>query len=339
MRSGAASRLSVGRGLVCVTVAAVAWGTAGATAALAFGTSGLGPLALTFWRMAGGLVLLLAVRAVLPRRPARTRPCEPVRRRAGRVLVTGLGLTVFQAAYFGAVDGTGTAVGTVVTQGAAPVLVALAGRLLLGERLGTGGVVAVTGALAGLAVLMLGGAGSGTVRPMGVAMGLLSAAGYAVLTVYGRFLGREGRDRDAFSTTLTSFAVGTAALLPLAAAEGLWPRTDELPATLGLLAYLVVVPTALSYGLFFAGLTVVRGTTVTVITLLEPVTAAVVAVVLLGERLTATTVLGTAVLLAAVAVLAVTEARGTPAPATAPVGPAGSPDGAGAAQLPARPVR
>lgn len=337
---GGPARMSVGRGLACVTVAAAGWGTAGATATLVFDSSGLGPIALTFWRMAGGLVLLLAVRALLPRRTGTARRREPARSRAARVLITGLALTVFQAAYFGAVAGTGTAVGTVITQGAAPVLVALGGRLLMGERLGVGGGVAVAGALAGLAVLMLGGAGTDAVRPLGAAMGLVSAAAYAVVTLYGRSLGRHGRGTDAFTTTLTSFAVGTVSLLPLAAAEGLWPRTEGLGRTLGLMAYLVTVPTALSYGLFFAGLAAVRATTVTVITLLEPVTAAAVAVGLLGERLTAPTLLGTAVLLGAVAALAVAETRGAsasvprePAPVPGPVGREED------AQPPVKPVR
>ncbi|MFI1257958.1 DMT family transporter [Streptomyces netropsis] len=308
---------SVGRGLLYVAFAAAAWGTTGATAALVFDSSGLGPVALTFWRTAGGLVLLLAVGAVRARRaPAGpVRPFEPKRRRAVRTLVVGVGLTVFQTAYFGAVDGTGIAVGTVVTLGAAPVMVALGGRLLMGERLGAGGRVAVCGALLGLAVLMLGSDGTGAVRPAGVALGLLSAAGYALVTLATRFLGRKGAGADPFTTTLTSFAVGTACLLPLAAVEGLWPHGRELGRTLWLMGYLVTVPTALAYGLFFAGLLVVRGTTVAVVTLIEPVTAAVIAVALLGEHLTAATAAGTAVLLCAVAALAVVEARGAAAPA------------------------
>ncbi|WP_373300803.1 DMT family transporter [Streptomyces hiroshimensis] len=315
-----ASGISIGRGLLYVAVAATSWGTTGATADLLMDGSGLGPAALTFWRTAGGLVFLLAARFLMLRRTARTRDravraYEPWPRRAARVLVTGTGLTVFQTAYFAAVEATGIAVGTVVTLGASPVLVALGGRLLMGERLGAGGVTAVGGACAGLAVLMLGNDGTGAVRPAGVALALLSAAGYAVVTVYARVLEREQRATDPFTTTVTSFAVGTVQLLPLAAAEGLWPQDGHLGRTLALGAYLVTVPTALAYGLFFAGLVVVRATTVSVITLLEPVTAAVIAVTLLGEHLTAATALGTAVLLCAVAALAAAEARGQAAPA------------------------
>ncbi|MEV4443557.1 EamA family transporter, partial [Streptomyces sp. NPDC049577] len=202
------------------------------------------------------------------------------------------------------------AVGTVVTLGAAPVLVALGGRVLMNERLGAGGRAAVSGALAGLAVLTLGSDGTGTVRPAGVALALLSAAGYATLTVGTRYLGRAGRPADPLDATLSSFAVCAACLLPLAAAEGLWPRTAGLGRTLWLLGYLVTVPTVLAYALFFAGLAAVRATTATVVTLLEPVTAAGIAVALLGERLTAATMLGTALLLSAVLALAWAEARG-----------------------------
>jgi len=106
-------------------------------------------------------------------RPAGT--ARPLPKRLWLV-ATGLGLTVFQAAYFGAVEATGVAVGTVVTMGAGPVLIAIGARLLLSERLGGGGATAVAAALVGLALLVLGG-GQGTVRAAGVALALLSAAG------------------------------------------------------------------------------------------------------------------------------------------------------------------
>ncbi|KIF02373.1 membrane protein, partial [Streptomyces sp. RSD-27] len=57
---------AAGRSLLYLVVAGVAWGTAGAAASLLFLASDLGPLALSFWRCAGGLVVLLAVLAVRP---------------------------------------------------------------------------------------------------------------------------------------------------------------------------------------------------------------------------------------------------------------------------------
>ncbi|MGF1344300.1 DMT family transporter [Streptomyces flavovirens] len=298
--------LPVGRSLFYLVVAGIAWGTAGAAASLLYRDSDIGPLSLSFWRCAGGLVLLAAVLAVRPRRPRAQ--AESGRRRLLRILGTGLGLTVFQSAYFAAVEATGLAVGTVITLGAGPVLIAVGARLILGERLGRGGIVAVAGALAGLAVLVLGGE-TADVRPTGVLLALLSASGYAAITLLTRWLGRDGSSGDALATSAWAFGIGAVGLLPLASAEGLVPHTAAPGQVLWLMVYVAAVPTALAYALYFTGAAVVRSATVSVIMLLEPVSAALIAVTVLGERLTAATVTGTLLLLAAVAGLAFAETR------------------------------
>ncbi|MFE3592547.1 DMT family transporter [Streptomyces niveus] len=304
--------LSVGRSLFYLVVAGVAWGTAGAAASLVYRVSDIGPLSLSFWRCVGGLVLLLGALALRRRRAATASvqkgAVEPRRRRLIRVLGTGIGLAVFQSAYFAAVEETGLAVATVVTLGAGPVLIALGAMLTMGERLGGSGLFAVVGALAGLAVLVLGGDGA-TVRPLGIAYAVLAAAGYAAITLLTRRLGQDGGKADALSTTAWAFAVAALCVVPLAGAEGLLPHTSEPAQVLWLLLYVAAVPTALAYALYFAGAAVVRAATVSVIMLLEPVSAAVIAVALLGERLTAATVVGTSLLLAAVVGLATAEAR------------------------------
>ncbi|WP_406350770.1 DMT family transporter [Streptomyces sp. NBC_00658] len=303
--SNAVSGLPIGRGLLYLIVAGAAWGTAGAAASLVYRASDMGPIALSFWRCAGGLVLLLAVR--LPRRRVRPAVREPLNRKVLRIGVTGLGLAVFQTAYFAAVEATGLAVATVVTLGAGPVLIALGARLTMGERLGGGGLAAVAGALGGLAVLVLG-SGGATVRPWGVVLAVVSAAGYSLMTLLTRWWGRDG-GADASHTTVWAFAVTTACLLPFGLVEGLVPHTAQPAHVLALLAYIAAVPTALAYGLYFAGAAVVRSATVSVVMLLEPVSAAVLAVALLGERLTAATLVGTSLMLGSVAGLAVAEAR------------------------------
>ncbi|GAB3114961.1 EamA family transporter [Streptomyces calidiresistens] len=311
--------LPVGRGLLYVVVAATAWGTAGAAAAVLFETSGLGPVALTFWRTLGGLVLLSAFGWLTrPRTLASVAtPSAPVRRRERitRIAVMGLGLTVFQTGYFAGVQHTGLAVGTVVTLGAGPVLIALGARWWMGERLGRGGTLAVVGALAGLLVLVLGGAhGADTVRPLGVGFALLSATGYAVITLYTRWAGHRGAPVDPRSTTPASFAVCAICLLPLGLLEGrgLLPSGEALPETVALMVYMAAVPTALAYALYFAGLAAVRAATASVIALIEPVTAAAIAVWWLGETLSTTTVAGTVLLLVAVAGLILAETRSAP---------------------------
>ncbi|MGV9275870.1 DMT family transporter [Streptomyces griseosporeus] len=302
-----ASGLPVGRGLLYLIVAGAAWGTAGAAASLVYRASDLGPVALSFWRCAAGLVLLAAARLMRPRGAAAVAPA-PLGRRVRRALATGIGLAVFQTAYFAAVSATGLAVATVVTLGAGPVLIALGARLTLGERLGGGGVAAVAGALAGLVVLVIGGGGA-SVRPWGVLLALVSAAGYSVMTLLTRRWGREG-GADASATTVSAFAVTSLCLLPFAVGEGLVPHAVDPVRTVVLLGYIAAVPTALAYALYFAGAAVVRSATVSVIMLLEPVSAAVLAVCVLGERVSLATCVGTVLMLGAVGGLAVAEARG-----------------------------
>ncbi|MEV6105279.1 EamA family transporter [Streptomyces sp. NPDC051940] len=303
------SALSTGRGLFYLVIAGAAWGTAGAGASLVYRISDLGPVGLSFYRHAGGTLLMLLLLAVRGRRP-RTRPAgrrAPMRTWVRRV-VTALSMALFQTAYFGAVQSTGLAVGTVVTLGAGPVLIAFGGRAFLGERIGRGGLAAVAGALAGLVVLVLGGSDA-TVRPLGVVLALLSASGYATTTLITRWTGQSGDGEDAVTTTAWTFGLGCLPLLPAAVAEGLLPQTQDTVQLPLLLAYIVLVPTALAYVLYFGGATVVRAATVSVIMLIEPVSAAVIAVTLLGEDLTVATVAGTVLLLAAVTALTLAEAR------------------------------
>ncbi|MFJ4095115.1 DMT family transporter [Kitasatospora sp. NPDC089913] len=301
---------SVRRGLACLAFAGVTWGTTGAAVDIVYRSSDFGPMAVSFWRFLTGVALLLAGRALRrPRRaPRAPRAPRPMGRRMLLFTGTGIGLAVFQTAYFAAVRDTGLAVGTIVALGAAPLFTAAGGRLFLGERVGRGGLLAVGGALAGLAILVLGNR-AGVVHPVGVGAALLSAAGYAVSTVLGRWTGRHGGGEDPYALTVGAFAVGTAVMLPFARGEGLLPHAARPGQVVLLMLYVAVVTTALAYPLYFAGAGAVRAATASVVMLIEPVSAAALAVLFLGERLTAATVVGTLLMLAAIAGLALAESR------------------------------
>ncbi|WP_406097458.1 DMT family transporter [Kitasatospora purpeofusca] len=298
---------SVRRGLAYLAFAGITWGTTGAAVEIVYRSSDFGPTAVSFWRFLAGVALLLAASVVHPARKLSRTP-QPMGRRVLLFAGTGVGLAVFQTAYFASVQDTGLAVGTIVTLGAAPVFTAGGGRMFLGERVGHGGLLAVCGALTGLAILVLGNQ-QGVVHPLGVAMALLSAAGYASSNLLGRWTGRHGAGEDPYTLTMGSFAVGAAVVLPLAWGEGLLPHTADLGRVVLLMLYVATVTTALAYPLYFAGAGAVRAATASVVMLIEPVGAAVLAVLFLGERLTAATVIGTALMLAAIAGLAVTESR------------------------------
>jgi DME family drug/metabolite transporter len=312
----ASSTLPVGRGIWYVGIAATAWGTGGAAAAVLYTLTGLGPVAVSWWRFLSGFLLLAAARRWAgPRAEEKTGPRTA---RAWRtILVTGTGLAVYQTAYYVAIDLAGLAIATVVTLGAGPVLIALGGHLTGIERLTRGAVAAVTAALAGLVLLTgagsAGSAGTAGTRLAGIGFALLSAAGYAVVTLLTR---RGGHSLHRYDAALGGFAVGAVLLAPLAVTQDLTVPTGA--GEIALLLYLALVPTALAYALFFAGLAVVKATTASVVTLVEPVTATLVAVALLGEALTPTTAAGSALLVGAVVALVVAERKTrSPAPSAA----------------------
>jgi DME family drug/metabolite transporter len=296
--------LPVGRGLFFIAFAAVSWGVGGFVAAVLYQHSGLGPIAVTFWRYLGGLALLSAIRPLLRTGPG-TRGARP---RGWWLVVNGLGMALYQTAYYVAIDLAGVAIVTVVTLGSGPVLIALGARLFLGERLGRAGLATVGVSVLGLALLVAEDPHAGRHPLLGIGVALVSAAGYAAVTL----LNRAATD-DPFDAALGGFAIGTVALLPIAALEGLLPHRDGLGGTLGLLAFLGVVPTALAYALFFRGLTVVRATTASVVALVEPLAAVALGVLVLHEPLNRWSATGALLLLSCVALLARQERRERPA--------------------------
>jgi DME family drug/metabolite transporter len=303
------SPLSVRQGVLYVAIAATAWGTGGAAAAELYSVGGLGPISVSFCRFLAGLGLLLAAPLVRrSRRPgANLSLRETFAANKRLTLITGVGLAVYQTAYFASVQQAGLTVATVVTLGSGPVLVAVGARFVLKEHVGAAGAVSVASGVVGLVLLMAGADGSTGRDPLlGIGYALLSAAGYAGVTLLRRDSGRKDTG-GAFEATVTGFAVGTVCLLPLALVEGLLPSTKHVAASLGLIVYLGAAPTALAYTLFFVGLGVVRATTAAVVALIEPLTAAVIGIAAFGERLDDLVATGTALLLASVLFLAVDE--------------------------------
>jgi DME family drug/metabolite transporter len=101
--------------------------------------------------------------------------------------------------------------------------------------------------------------------------------------------------------TTLSCLVGAVALAPLAALEGL--AFPPKPAPVALLIYAGAITTALAYAMFYSGLRHTSGSVAAVVTLLEPLTAALLAVLLIGEPLAGSTIAGGMLLLGAVAAL------------------------------------
>ena len=290
--SAAPARRPSAAPVLCLALAGLLWGTGGLTGSLLGASAGLSPLWVAALRLLTGGALIVAFLVVPLRR-------WPAGRAAwARVGVTGLLAATFQAAYFSSVSLTSVSLATLVTIGATPVIV-LAAELLLGRRrLDRSGVTRTALALAGLGLLVglpSGGFGPVTVLD-GAAMALLASGGFAALTLIGAApvpgLGEE-------TLTGLGFTAGGLLLLPLAACTGGLAVRPSL-AALGWLAALATGPTALAYTLYFRGLRAAPASTGALLSLLEPLTATVLSVAFLGNRLGPAGIAGAVLLAAAV---------------------------------------
>ncbi|SDC40433.1 drug/metabolite transporter, DME family [Geodermatophilus telluris] len=299
--SAAANRgpSSGNRGFLLVVLAALCWGTSGLCGRVLADRSGLTALDTAWYRLAVGAVALSAAWAVTARRrgPA-VRVTRPL---AVRLVLIGAGLAAYQLAFFSAVALAGVSIATLVALGVAPLLVAVGGTLLGHGRPSRATLLALGVALVGLGLLVgvSAGADTGTTVLLGALTATGSALGYAVVTLAG------GGVPAGTPVTLVGFVLGALLLTPVAFAHGLTVPSD--PVALAVLLYLGLVPSALAYGLFFTGVRSLPGAVVSIVTLLEPLTATVLATAFLGERLAPAAAAGGALLLAAVAGLYLRE--------------------------------
>lgn len=295
-------------GALGVVAAAALWGTGGVVAAELLRRTALRPVGIGTWRLGIAAVVLLGLRVV------RRAPLRVPRAVVPGVLGVGAGLAAYQALYFAAVADTGVAVATLIALGVAPVLVALGDAVALRERPSRAAVGALATALAGLALLVGRPGGAGAHPLLGAGLAALAGAGYAAVTLLSRALAPRV---DAPRLTAAGFGVAALLLLPLGAASGLGVPGRDL-GSWGLLVYLGVLPTAVAYGLLFAALHRVRATSASVLTLVEPLTATLLAALVLGERLRPAALLGGALVLAAVVVLVRHPGPGAAAPPVLP---------------------
>jgi len=188
-----------------------------------------------------------------------------------------------------------------VTLCVAPALVALLSTLLTGERPSRVVMLALALAIAGVGLIVgfRADARQQAVNLAGVALALGSALGYALVTLSGRAV--AGRYHP-LQINAIAFAAGALTLLPVAALTGL--VISYPPVGWALLLYLGLVPSALAYGLFVNGMRSTPATVASVVTLLEPLSATILAAALFGERLGAPGFVGGALLLGAIVLLA-----------------------------------
>lgn len=283
-------------GFWLVTGAAVIWGTIGIATQAIYNIDTTTSLFINLARMLiAAPVLLAACWHVVGRSMFDIR-----RRDLWIMLLHGTLLALSHAAYFAAIRAAGVTIPTLLVMSLSPLVVTGLSVALKFESLSRRSVVALGGALIGSVLLVGFHTPDGTQDNLmlGTLFSLAAAVSYASAIICGRFL---AGGYHPLQVTAITFGAGTLVLMLINLFSGV-VIVHTVQGWL-LIAYLGLVPTALAYWLFQTGLRSVSATAASIVSMLDPLVAAVLAWLLFGETLGVSGIAGAALLILSIVLL------------------------------------
>lgn len=264
-------------GTLAILFASILWGTTGTVASFA---PDLSPLAIGAFSMGvGGLMQAgLAYRKILF-------AFDKLLQNKKLLAVSALALAVYPLAFYSSMKLSGVAIGTVVSIATAPFFSALLECLIskknnINKRWLTSFAIGVVGI--GLLVFSESSSVSESdndLKLLGIALGLLAGLCYAIYSWATKALIDKGIKSQAAMGSI--FGLGAMMLLPT-----LWFTGENLfssQTNVLVISYLTLIPQCLGYVAFSFGLRHVTASSANLLTLFEPVVAAVLAVCVVGE--------------------------------------------------------
>ena len=283
------------RGAVLILIAGCLWGSIGLFIRL-MSDAGASAATISFLRMAFAFVILLVVTVI--------RSGISAFRVSRRVLFFSalLGLVchgVYNVFYSWAVVQIGVTVSAVLLN-VAPVFTAILSAIFFHERVTSRKCMALFINVLGCVLAATGGQfTAASLSISGILFGVASGLCYALTAIFGKL---AGEDSD-------PFVVSTYSYLFAALFLAVFLRPWETPITLTLpivwLGFLyALIPTAIGYLFYYQGVQQIQESSkVPVIASMETVTAAILGVLVLSEKLTALHYLGIAVVMASIVLM------------------------------------
>lgn len=294
-----------------IIAASVLFGTTGTAKALA--PVGASAASIGMLRIIVGGAILAAVAVIVSRRRTHQMvgkvPAGGVWQTWIVVLLGAIGVVGYQPAFFEGTEANGVALGTVVALGSAPLMTGLVTWLVTGVaprvRWWLATAVAVGGVVLISQVFRTGHGAGGGVSAAGLAASAAAGLSYAVYTVAAKKLMGWG-----WTSSASMGAVfGLAAVIAVPAALCTDLAWLTAPTGWAVALWLGVATTGVAYVFFGWGLQSLPAPTVATVTLVEPLTAAVLGVVVLGETLGIDQVAGMGLLVLGVAILSTGSAN------------------------------
>ncbi|KGX89655.1 EamA family transporter [Pontibacillus marinus] len=277
-----------------VLLAAILWGTKGS--AQTFTPENAHPIAVGTMRLAVGGGSLLFVALLLGQVNLKNWPIKAT-------ILASLSMAFYQPMFFSAVHITGVAIGTVIAIGSAPILAGVLERVFLKRRLSKVWWYSTFLSILGCTLLFIN-TGSVQVNPYGILMALgagLSFASYAMVSE------KLVKEHSSLSVIAIVFTLSAFLLLPFLFVYDMSWVTEARGLMVSL--HLGIIATGLAYFLFARGLIHTPSSTAVTLSLAEPLTAALLGVFLVGERLELLSWMGISLLLVGITMLIVSPKR------------------------------
>jgi drug/metabolite transporter, DME family len=282
------------QGVFFILGGAVLWGTTGTAQALA--PASAQPLAVGALRLVIGGITLLLVFLFARKRAC---PLPAYRLPIGPVLLAAACMAAYQVLFFAGVRKTGVAVGTIVGIGSSPVLAGLLGYLFRHERPGWKWGIATALAITGCTLLALTGKAV-NVDPLGMLLAIGAGGAYATFSLISKGLLEK---QPVEMVMAMVFCLGAVMLSPLLLTQDLTWLAQ--PIGMAAILWLGLFATALAYILFGKGLQRTPVATAVTLSLGEPLTAGLLGLIVLGERVTPLTGLGMLFIFSGLATLSI----------------------------------
>lgn len=283
------------RGVLLVLAAALLWGTTGT--AQSFAPPQLASVWVGALRLVAAGLFFAAWLGGIERRWPRGLPWRGI-------VAAAVCMSAYNLAFFAGVRATGVAVGTAVALGSGPVWAGLLQAVV--SRSAPGGLWwAGTGLAVGGGALMIAGAGAAQdLTAGGIVLCLIAGLSYAVYALVNKSMVAQAAPG---AVTGAVFALAALFALPIAAALAGPPVLAARD--LAIVGWLGVMSTGVAYLLFSHALRHISGATAVALALGEPVTAFVLALVIVGEQPQALAYAGLAAVLAGLGLVIRVELR------------------------------
>lgn len=272
--------------VLCVVVASVLWGTTGTASAFIADVSPLGVGA--FSMGVGGVLLVLNAKKSLIDDRGRLLSQPKI------LLIGSLCVAVYPLAFYTSMRLAGVAVGTVISIASAPFFTVLMERLISNKTITRRWQISFMFGVVGVVLLTLGKTqylsltAEKSHQLLGILLGLVAGLTYATYSWSARQMIETGV--NAKSAMASMFGLAAIVLLPslLLTGDNLFLDAQHIVIAL----YIAVAPMFLGYLLFGQALRVIDASQATLITLLEPIVATILAIIIIGEAFSAVGWLG-----------------------------------------------